>query len=250
MDFKVKSNFELKDADEKTGIVTGYCAVFGNIDSDRDMCMPGAFAKTLAERGVGSDKLRIKHLWMHDSWQPIAIPRALEEREKGLYFESVFGKDQFSRDKLQQHIDGIITEMSFGYNVVRKEDVLDNNGDVQYRKLVELKLWEYSSVTWGANSLTEIISAKGEAKDVIENLSKRLESLNRGLKNGKYTDESCEQFEAEIEKIQSIIKSLTVVTAPPDAGTHDERAPVDTKSIQQFQTILQTLKTFNDGKLG
>ena len=31
---------------------------------------------------------------------------------------------------------------------------------VDYYKLLELKLWEYSSVTWGANSLTEIVAVK------------------------------------------------------------------------------------------
>jgi len=107
--FLVKSNFELKDADEKKGIVTGYASIFNNLDSDNEIVMPGAFAKTLVECGPGSAKPRIKHLWQHDSWQPIAIPKELKEEEKGLYFESMFGKDSFSRDKLQQHIDKIIT---------------------------------------------------------------------------------------------------------------------------------------------
>lgn len=32
----------IKDIDEKTGTVTGYFSIFGNIDSDEDMIMPGA----------------------------------------------------------------------------------------------------------------------------------------------------------------------------------------------------------------
>jgi HK97 family phage prohead protease len=237
MNFQVKSNFEIKDADEKTGVVTGICSVFGNVDSDKDMIMPGAYTKTLMERGCGSPKPRIKHLWQHDSWQPIAIPSKLEEQEKGLYFESKFGKDQFSQDKLQQHIDGIITELSIGYNTVKQEDVLDANGVFEHRKLLELKLWEYSSVTWGSNSLTEVISAKGELTDVMANLNKRLEALSKGLKNGKYTDESCELFEAEICKIQAIIVSLKAVE--PEQSTQKVIEP--TKK-QILETILKTLK--------
>jgi len=237
-EFRVKSNFELKDVDERTGRISGYCAIFGNVDSDKDMTLPTAFDKTLSERGVKSAKPRIKHLWQHDSFSPIGIPEELEPDQKGLRFVSKIGKDSFSQDKLQQHIDGIITEMSFGYNVLRSEDEKDAQGNLVCRKLVELKLWEYSSVTWGANSLTEIISAKGEGADVIANLSKRLESLNRGLKNGRYTDESCESFEAEILKIQSIIESLKISSEPLVDNTQKDIVP--TENI--LQSILLTLK--------
>jgi len=240
MKFQVKSNYEIKDADEKTGIVTGYASIFGNIDSDKEIVVAGAFAKTLAERGVESAKPRIKHLWQHDSWQPIAIPKVLKEDEKGLYFESVFGKDSFSQDKLQQHIDKIITELSIGYNVIKHEDVNDGDGNFEYRKLLELKLWEYSSVTWGANSLTEVISAKGEMADIMANLNKRMDALNRGLKNGKYTDETCEQFEAEIAKIQAIIGSLKVMPEPAPVVTPAIQEP-DTKQI--LESILTILKS-------
>jgi uncharacterized protein len=244
--FQVKSNFELKDVDEKTSTISGYCAIFGNIDSDKDMTMPTAFDKTLSERGVGSAKLRIKHLWQHDSFSPIGIPSELRPvYEKGLYFVSKIGKDRFSQDKLQQHIDGIISEMSFGYNVLRSEDQKDLNGNLICRKLVEVKLWEYSSVTWGANSLTEIISAKGEVRDVVANLNQRLDRLNKGLKNGRYTDESCEAFEAEILKIQSIIESLNIKAEPLVDSTQQDVMPIDNKQI--FETILHTLKNFNHG---
>jgi uncharacterized protein len=234
--FRTKSNYELKDVDEKKGIVTGYASIFGNVDSDSDMVMPGAYSKTLSERGVGSAKPRIKHLWQHDSWSPIAVPQKLEEHDRGLYFESVFGKDQFSQDKLQQHIDGIITEMSIGYNIIKSEDIKD---EPLHHKLLELKLWEYSSVTWGSNSLTEIISAKGEVKDVLSNLNKRIEALNKGLKNGKYTDETAEQFEAELNKINSIIQSLKIAE-PEVVSTQEVIEPINSKQI--LETILKTLK--------
>jgi hypothetical protein len=239
--FSVKSNFEIKDADDKKGIVTGYASIFNNVDSDNDMILPGAFAKTITERGPGSAKPRIKHLWQHDSWQPIGVPNVLREDDKGLYFETQFGKDQFSQDKLQQHIDKIITELSIGYNVIKQEDVTDGNGKILHRKLTELKLWEYSSVTWGANSLTEVVSAKGETKDILADLNKRLEALNRGLKAGKYTDESCEQFEAEIAKIQAIITSLKTME-PEIISTPDIVEPTQINRKQILETILNAYK--------
>jgi len=236
--FKVKSSFELKDADEKTGIVTGYASIFNNIDSDDDMIMAGAFAKTIQERGPESAKPRIKHLWQHNSWEPIGIPIVLKEDDKGLYFETQFGKDRSSQDKLQQHIDKIITELSIGYNTIKQENVTDGNDNFQYRKLTELKLWEYSSVTWGANSLTEVISAKGESIEILADLTKRIDNLNSALKNGKYTDETCESFEAEIEKIKSIIKSLEI--KEPAVATPEPEPTVEPKVI--LETILKSLK--------
>jgi uncharacterized protein len=237
--FQVKSNFELKDADSKTGIVTGYASIFGNVDSDTDMIMPGAFAKTIQERGPECAKPRIKHLWQHSSWDVIGVPKMLKEDEKGLYFETQFGNDQFSQDKLQQHIDKLITELSIGYNTIKSENVVDDNDQYQYRKLTELKLWEYSSVTWGANSLTEIVSAKGEAKEILSQLSERIEKLTKALRHGKYSDDTCEQFEAELSKIQSIIKSLPI--KEPDNTTLETGEPTTDKLI--LETILNAFKS-------
>lgn len=238
--FNVKSNFELKDVDEKKGIVTGYASIFGNIDSDKDMIMPGAFSKTIQERGPESARCRIKHLWQHDSYKPIGIPILMKEDEKGLYFETKFGNDTFSQDKLQQHVDGIITELSIGYNTIKSENVNDENGNYQYRKLTELKLWEYSSVTWGANSLTEILSAKGESKDILSELNRRIEALNKALKNGKYLEESQEIFEAELNKIQSIIKSLNI--HEPDNSTHSKNEPTKIEAKEVLTTILKAFR--------
>ena len=238
--FNVKSNFELKDVDEKTGIVTGYASIFNNIDTDNDMIMPGAFTKTIQERGPESSKPRIKHLWQHNSWDPIGIPVVLKEDDKGLYFETKFGNDQFSKDKLQQHIDKIITELSIGYNTIKQENVTDGNDNFQYRKLTEVKLWEYSSVTWGANSLTEVLSAKGESIEILANLNNRIESLGKALKNGKYSDETCEQFEAELSKIQSMIKSLNI--QEPENSTHVIIEPTKVDDKQILQTILKSLQ--------
>jgi phage head maturation protease len=49
--FKGINGAIIKDLDTKQGIVTGYYSVFGNIDSDGDMIMPGAFLKTISENG-------------------------------------------------------------------------------------------------------------------------------------------------------------------------------------------------------
>ena len=214
---RIKSQFEIKEVDTQKGVMLCYPSIFNVVDSDREMVIPGAFTKTISEVGPGSAKPRIKHLWQHDRWQPIGIPQSMEEDKKGLLVASMFGKDQFSQDKLQQHIDGIITELSIGYSVIKSEKVMktDTPDVVDYYKLLELKLWEYSSVTWGANSLTEIVAVKaGDKKSQLDILNERINKLCKGLRNPKYTDETLEGFELEIKQIQAIINEILLKQEP------------------------------------
>ncbi len=44
-------NSEVKDVDTKQGVVTGYFSAFGNVDSDGDIMMPGAFKRSIQDWG-------------------------------------------------------------------------------------------------------------------------------------------------------------------------------------------------------
>ena len=232
--YKVKSNYELKDVDDK-GIITAYVSIFGNIDSDKHMVMPGAFTKTVSERGPQSKAPRIKHLWQHSPYDVIGIPIEMAEDTKGLLVRSKFGSDQFSQDKFQQHKDGLITEFSIGYNVIKE------NTKEEYNELEEIKLWEYSSVTWGANSLTHIVEGKGDnIVDVLDQINTRMDKLTKALRNGKYSDETAEQFEIELKQIQTIYNEIIKGNEPGgDDPTH--RKPGDNPTLSD-EEIINTLK--------
>src|SRR5437868_271558 len=80
----------IKDIDTKEGRVQGYFAIFGNVDSDGDMIMPGAFKKSLKE-----NYNRIKHLAQHNPWQPLSSTKKnlmVKEDSKGLFFDSLISK--------------------------------------------------------------------------------------------------------------------------------------------------------------
>lgn len=67
------------------GRIAGYGAVFGNVDADGDVILPGAFADTLAaHRSDGSTPAM---LWSHDMAQPIGGWTALAEDAVGLRVE-------------------------------------------------------------------------------------------------------------------------------------------------------------------
>ena len=63
------------------GAVEGYASLFGEIDQARNMVMPGAFQKTLAERGLR----RIPMLFQHDPAEPVGIWLELREDFRGLW---------------------------------------------------------------------------------------------------------------------------------------------------------------------
>lgn len=221
--FKNTKGGSIKDVDTAKGIVTGYFSIFGNKDSDGDIVMPGAFAKTINENGPKSQKPRILHLLQHSTWQPLGKPSVLEEDAKGLYFETTISKTSYGKDTLQLYMDGVLTEHSIGYNVIKRE--VDQNTETQ--KLLELKLWEGSTVSWGANMEALVTGMKSmDKKTVFETLNKKMIALQKAVK-GNYTDELAYQLEFELLQIQQIIKSLS------------EEEPVNTPPKEEPITVLE-----------
>src|SRR5699024_11709804 len=75
--------------DSGSRTISGYAAIFNNIDKSGDMLLKGCFSKSIQERGPESSANdKIIMLWMHDMHEPIGRITLLQEDEKGLYFEA------------------------------------------------------------------------------------------------------------------------------------------------------------------
>lgn len=155
---------ETVSIDPERRIIEVKFASFGNMDSDRDILVRGCFAKSIKDRGPGSATNRkIGFLWQHDTKDPIGKPIEIEEREDGAYaliqlsdFEAVpNAKRAFSQ--LQ---DGTLNQFSFGFDYVWDKVEYDEQQEAFIVR--EVKLYEISVVTFGANERTEYI---GEASD-------------------------------------------------------------------------------------
>ncbi len=143
--------FELENYNEAEGIFSGYGAVFSNVDSGGDVIEPGAFTKTIAENSE-----RVKILSGHnDGLLPIGKPLELREDEKGLYLEAKISNTALGRDVKTLIGDGVLCELSIGYDPVIFD--YDENG---IRHLREVKLWEISVVTWAMNEEATITGYK------------------------------------------------------------------------------------------
>jgi len=202
----VQGNGMIKDVDPKKGIVTGYFSIAGNIDSDGDVIAPGAFKKTLKE-----NYRRIKHLYQHDPFRPLSGTTdgrlKLEEDSKGLYFESLISQTSYGRDVIQLYQDGVLDEHSIGFVTLRSSD------RIKYRELTELKLFEGSSVTWGANELARVTDVKSMT---LENILDRSERTIKSLRDGRYeTDEVWDMLELHLKQLQKIFA---------EAGTKESKA--------------------------
>lgn len=220
----------IKDVDGKKGIVTGYFANFNNVDGDGDIILPGAFTKSIRENGPASGNPRIKHLLNHYSSQPLGEIMVLQEDGKGLYYESQIGTHALGVDFVKMVESNLITEHSIGYETVkwRSHDSLTYEmwgKEYPVRELVELKLWEGSSLTaWGANERTPLTGLKEYAVTRIPN-------LKAAIKNGTFTDAT---FNLLISEIELMEKALSQTTEPPKDTQPDEKKAID--AINNFLT--------------
>ncbi len=145
--------FDVKEVKEDEGTFTGHAATFSDKpDSYGDIIDAGAFTKTLKEGGK-----RIKSLWNHSVMEPIGKPTELSEDDKGLLFKVKLSLGvQRAREVLSLMKDGVITEMSIGYDTM-KETYRDG-----VRHLQEIRLWDISPVTFAANPEAIITGVKAE----------------------------------------------------------------------------------------
>ncbi len=214
---------EVKDLDLKKRVVTGYLSAFGNKDHVGDIIIKGAFTKSLAER-----KDKIFFLNQHNWDQPHGKFNMLQEDAKGLYFESMPLIDTtYSSDLLKLYDAGIINEHSIGYQTM-KDDVV---GDA--RVLKELKLYEGSNVTLGANPETPFMGMKAGTKRASDQVKRILKML----RSGDVTDDTFSLLEIALKQYETELIQLGKKSVEPLQDTLQEPS-VDTQIVNAFKSYL------------
>lgn len=224
MDFKSISQ-EVKDLDDKKGIVEAYANVYDFEDSDKDISVKGCFTKTVSENAK-----RIRVLHNHNPTLLLGVPLKMDASDNyGLLTVSQFNmkkalaRDVFEDIKLTvEH--GQNAELSIGYNVVRRS-AKDQS------KIEEYKLHEYSFLSsWAANELSITTALKSET-DIIHEIKKLTEMYNR-----KYSD-------GRLSEIETLLKALDNATPPKDT-LPDE--PQIAEAIKKFKLSIQ-LQNYKNG---
>lgn len=152
------------------GQFTAYASVFGNVDSYGDVVMPGAFANDLArwEKSGGFIPLLFGHN-MSDPDFNIGYVVAAEEDSVGLKVTGQLDLENPKAKQVYRMLKGRrINQMSFAYDVV--DGAMAERDGEQVFELRELKLYEVSVVTVGANQETEILAVK-QAAELADRMS-------------------------------------------------------------------------------
>ena len=153
------------------GQFTAYASVFGNIDSYGDVVVKGAFAKDLERWEKSGNPIPL--LFGHNMSDPdFNLGHVLEAKEDdtGLLVTAQLDLDNSKAAQVYRMLKGRrINQMSFAYDVIdggmmsrpKVGTEGDDNPEVErFYELRQLKLYEVSVVTIGANQETEILAVK------------------------------------------------------------------------------------------
>ena len=198
------------DMTDSDRVVTVYYSAFGNIDSDGDIIVPGAFTKTLKENGP-QGKNRIWHLFNHSTDKPVSKPFELVEDFFGLKARVKMPNTTLGNDTYELYKAGHITEHSIGFQTI-KSNPSKSMGSDGANMITEIKLFEGSSVLWGANANTPTVGVKSQIKaTLIDEMGKTIKSL----RTGKFTDETFELLELKLKQLQQYLAEMEDETSIP-----------------------------------
>ena len=221
MDFK-QFSYELKDFDEKEGIVKAYANAYDFKDSDGDISAKGSFNKS-----VGDNRKRIRVLKDHIPTISLGIPLEFDTSDNyGLLTTTKFNlQKEVSRDMftdiqlLKDH--GLNAELSIGYEVVKRDE---KNRSI----ITEYKLWEYSFLSsWAANELSTVQDIKN-----IKSHYGIMELLTKAY-NLPYSD-------SRLTEIEKILKSLD------NKEPFEPNTPKDEPTDEQIKQAI--IKAFDNGR--
>lgn len=243
-------SIKMEDVDESSRTVVGYLSAFDKLDSDNDIIRSGAFSKSLKENGVESSSNRqIAHLRNHDWEHQIGKFTELYEDNFGLKFVSKLGRSTKGNDALLDYQDGILNEHSIGFNYVKDKIkfIEDSSEAGGFYEINEVKLWEGSGVTFGANEFTPVLDASKNLleSDYLLKLNNEMESLISAIKNGKGTDDRLQNIEMRLKVVQTKFNSLIENLEPKDVKSitlNNEPNEAELLETQKKQLLLKLTK--------
>ena len=193
----------------------GYASTWDE-DQVGDIIHQGAFKKSIIE---GLPANRIKVLWQHD--QPLGMPVEMSENDHGLYVKGKISRTRLGDEALELMRDGVVDRMSIGFSIPAGKSFFDEAGR---RNITEVKLMEFSPVTFPANESAVITSVKSLSEQILIAKSK-----------GLVVNDS-----AELCKMLTELKALLEVNEPLQDTRINEAEPL----ITECKDILHNLGDF------
>lgn len=212
--YKVKSvSIEIKDINSSKRTVVAAISSFNTMDSDNDIIKPGAFTKSIQERGpMSTGNRKILHLRDHDWTKLVGRVIGLEETEEHLVMTSVLGTSTTADDTLKDYRDGLIREHSIGFQYLQdKINVIEDEKITGGRiyEINEVILFEGSAVAFGANENTPTLEVGKmlNKPEIWLKYKKEMDLIASAVRSGG-TDERLYELEMRLKVLQSKIDSL------------------------------------------
>lgn len=171
-------HIDRKRANESGGGIffEGYASIFNTPDSYKDIILPGAFKKTIKEKGPKEDpkkgivKSGIKALWQHNPDWPFGLPVVMNEDSTGLFHRTQVSATKENEDRLTYMEDTVVDGESIGFITLDSDwDEEDEDDYWPTRYIKEVDLWEISPVTFPAHSdaVTSLVRRSRELRGAV-----------------------------------------------------------------------------------
>ena len=143
-------------------------------------------------------------------------------------------------DLYELYKEGHITEHSIGFQTIKSQ------AKSGYNEINEIKLYEGSSVLWGANANTPTVGVKSQIKStLVDEMGKTIKSL----RNGHFTDETFELLELKLKQLQQYLSEMEDEESISPEPTAEEALPTEEEdpmiSVEiEINKYLQSFKIF------
>lgn len=218
------------------GQFVAYASVFGNVDSTGDIVIPGAFAKDL-ERWAASQNY-IPLLFAHNMTDPDYnighIVEAVED-QVGLKVTAQLDLQNPKAVQVYRLLKGRrIDQMSFAYDVV--DSVETYTDGTETTELRELRLYEVSVVTIGANQETEIMAVKeaGRYADLMA------ASVKAGRVLSAKNESELRSAHEALGRVLSVLDNTTDEQKASEPGPSCQQDnDIETKSVEDLVEVSE-----------
>lgn len=216
MEFK---SIELKETaiDMSARTIEGYAATW-DLDLANDIINKGAFTKTIDESFKNG---RVKMLWQHD--QPLGMPTEMLEDDRGLYVKGKISRTQLGDEAIELMRDRVVDRMSIGFSIPQNKSGFTDEG---VRIISEVKLFEFSPVTFPANEAAHILAVKSLHEQLIICKSKGINPRDK------------KEFTHMLSELKALIKTEEpiAITLQKDKPLYDDTISV-IKSLSALALI-------------
>lgn len=232
-----RSTFDVRATDD--GGITGHSSTFWAVDAYYTAMAPGAFQRSLAERGD-----RIPLLLNHDPNLNIGIPSEQREDDKGLYLEATIFDDGADGSTLMRRLRaGARYGMSFGFQTLQDRSATENDPldfsqfpaitRNEVRIISEVKLYEHSIVTFPANEAAEIEAVRQRAT------ADALRAILDDVRDNRLSDDE----RALVRQIVAAFPGVPDGTAAPDPARMARRLDAEIALARYRHLTIETGQT-------